>query len=347
MKSLSLKLIFLLLVWQVYLPANAQNENVVRAVIEEEDLKKLTAADEGIAEADLLMEQVNSLQTQIRAIENNNMLTAKDRKKQLDPLQSRAQQKHLQASAFYQKYHGQKFTIYKRYLDKFWKEHAGRESEYTNAKALEEQADQEYMLAAGYRIDAKRMNNGSTKMEKLFEASTLEAKSINNQLASLGACYALNEVSREPAEIAPVVALEKLPVVPPVVEAEVQKPDNTPKDSPVVVPPVAVQNSPQESVSQQVTMPVPVSGDVSYRVQLLASKVKLSKEQVAKTYRGNEPVVEMQEDGWYKYQLDGGNSLKKAQTLRQQCGITGAFIVPYRGSLKITFKEAAQIVAGE
>jgi len=331
--KLTLKITLILLLWHGYQQANAQNEGAIRAVIEAGDIKKLKKADEGLAEADRIMVQVREMNSEILAIESNTALDEKSRKKKLHPLQARTQQEHLQASALYKKYHEQKFVIYKGYLDKFWKDHTGDESDYQNAKALYDQSDNDYLEAAGYRIDAKKMNNGSTKMEKLTDANALEIKSINNQLTALTECYAIAAVIREPAEAVSVVS-ETQQVPPPPVSS-------------VVPPPAAAQTVPPEPAPKEVLQPGPVSQEVSYRVQLIASKIPLTSDQVAKTYKGKEPVLEMQENGWYKYQLDGGKSLKRAQELRQQCGITGAFIVPYRGSVKITFKEAAQLLTSQ
>jgi hypothetical protein len=65
-------------------------------------------------------------------------------------------------------------------------------------------------------------------------------------------------------------------------------------------------------------------------------------EELDEIYKGSEIVVVIHEDGWYKYHLKAGNSLDVANNLKKNCGITGAFIVPYRRAAKIGLYEAMQ-----
>jgi hypothetical protein len=125
-------------------------------------------------------------------------------------LESQALQKQVQASALYEKCNEIKFSLYRQYIGDFWKDHAGEESNYINAKLIEEQASDNYFQATSYRIEAKKMDEGFAKVEKLTEANNLESQAIQKQLTALGVYHGIGEsVSEETSSV------ESLPVVTP------------------------------------------------------------------------------------------------------------------------------------
>jgi hypothetical protein len=350
--------LFLVALLQIPFQGKAQDESAIRPIIEAKDLKKLIKADDLQAEAEKILSDNIGLEKEILNMQQNTGLSDREIKRKTEPLAVRIRQKHVQASSLYEKCNELKFVVYKKYLDKFWKEHSGEEPGYLNAKALEEQASDVYFQAAGNRMEAKHMNDGDTKTEKLKEADSLEVDAIHKQLYSLGACYGITLASSGKAEVQPpgvTGTAEPKPDGGIAISPETQQAEINPAIAAVVpgaeeaITPLTVkpEQKVQPAVIEDPVNPEPAKtvtdkAEVSYRVQLIASRVVLTKEQIAQAYKGNEPVEIMEEAGWYKYQLNGGNSLKKAQELKLHCGIPGAFIVPYRNGVKITFKEAAQ-----
>jgi hypothetical protein len=197
--------IVLFLFFAIRLPA--QDEKSIRTIIEEVDLKKLIKADSYKDEADRFIEDANRLNMEVFSVQADPNLDEKAVNKKTGQLESQAQQKQVQASALYEKCNEVKFTVYKKYLDNFWNAHAGEESVYLNSKLLEEQASDNYFQAASYRIDAKRMDNGYAKVEKLAEADNLELQAIQKQLTALGIYYGIGESASQvaPAQDQPVV----------------------------------------------------------------------------------------------------------------------------------------------
>jgi hypothetical protein len=68
---------------------------------------------------------------------------------------------------------------------------------------------------------------------------------------------------------------------------------------------------------------------ISFRVQIAASTTALTKSNLTKIYDGDFDVIEVEEDGWYKYQIEVGNNYKSAREKEEIIDVEGAFLVPY------------------
>jgi hypothetical protein len=79
--------------------------------------------------------------------------------------------------------------------------------------------------------------------------------------------------------------------------------------------------------------------ELDFGVQLAASKVRLSSEQLSRMYSGAYPLTTVFEGGWYKYQLLTGYDLQRALDLLEICGVDDAFLVAYKnGKKQILYK---------
>jgi hypothetical protein len=203
--------LFILFCLFVYcVPLQAQDETAIRPVIKEGDIKKLDKADGYKSDADKLIEEANRLNMEVFTVQADPGLGEKAISKKSGQLESQALQKQVQASALYEKCNEIKFSLYRQYIGDFWKDHAGEESNYINAKLIEEQASDNYFQATSYRIEAKKMDEGFAKVEKLTEANNLESQAIQKQLTALGVYHGIGEsVSEETSSV------ESLPVVTP------------------------------------------------------------------------------------------------------------------------------------
>jgi hypothetical protein len=206
-------------------PVYSQDESAIKAIISESDLKKLVKADGYKSEAESLIEEANQLNMEVFTVQADPDMNERAIKKRVAQLENDARQKNFQASALYEKCNEIKFSLYKQYIDKFWDSHEGEESKYLNEKLIEEQASDNYFQAVSYRIEAKIMDEGYAKVEKLNDANNLEMQAVQKQLTTLAAYYSIidstspelpDEVSAadevlQPVEETPVVASEPLP----------------------------------------------------------------------------------------------------------------------------------------
>jgi hypothetical protein len=80
--------------------------------------------------------------------------------------------------------------------------------------------------------------------------------------------------------------------------------------------------------------------EINYHLQLVASRVALSPDELAIIYSGSEAVSVIYDHGWYKYHLKAGNSPEEAEQFRIINGVPKAFIIPYERAMKIDLPQA-------
>jgi hypothetical protein len=83
--------------------------------------------------------------------------------------------------------------------------------------------------------------------------------------------------------------------------------------------------------------------NIHYKVQIAAAKVSLNAKYLKNIYSGSKNIEETYEEGWYKYSISSGSSLKDAKAFIQNENIPGAFIISYIGDKKIELKEAIRL----
>jgi hypothetical protein len=330
---------------------NAQDEVIVKSYIDVDDLMTLTKADKMRADADRRMEEVSNMTRKIQSLQHDSSLSKRKAKNEIAALESKSWKKHVEASAIYEKSNDVKYDIYRRYLNRFWKEHEGQEGKFITAKMLEEQARGNYAQAYVYRRNTKHMNLGNVKMEKLTEANNLETAAIKKQIASLAACLgpsktgisaALPDTNAAPpaadtAAAAPLVAEKAAePVNPPVEEKK--------EVVPVVVPPVVPEAKKQAVKPVEKPLPIPDKPveQTLFRIQIAANKAPFSFGELAKIFPGNYPVEIVAEAGWYKYQFIGVPLFSDASAILHECGAKGAFVVAYLNQVKLNIADAVK-----
>jgi len=80
-----------------------------------------------------------------------------------------------------------------------------------------------------------------------------------------------------------------------------------------------------------------------FRVQVAASRVKLSEGRLSGIYSGNQKVRAITEEGWYKYQIDAGTTLHEARKTVKETGVEDAFPVVYLKGRKMNLSELVRI----
>jgi len=83
---------------------------------------------------------------------------------------------------------------------------------------------------------------------------------------------------------------------------------------------------------------LPEIGEIRYKVQVAASRVKMTKAEIREIYCGKHKVYEALEEGWYKYSIGFFENYNEALQLRDNICTPGAFVVAYKNSQKVTIK---------
>jgi len=332
----------------------AQDEAAIRMLMEPADQRKLEKADRIRKEADRRMDEVNTIYAEIRSIRQDSTLKKRAMKARSSVLEDKSWQKQVQASALYEKSNGRTYAIYKKYLNRFWREHEGEEQDFLTAKIQEEQARDNFDQASLFRRRSKHMNLGIPKIERLTEANHLEAASLKRQVTSLAACY---EISAEQ----PVAADTVKPTAPVVAQVTPQSRDTIriPEMSePETVETKPVQEEPKtvtveaKPVTEEVkplpepvkptpaaTAPEQAADHVVFRIQIAASRAPLTFGDLAKMYTTDFPVEVVSEGGWLKYQTIGVPLYADAQRVLREINAKGSFIVAYRKGIKQSLPE--------
>jgi len=84
-----------------------------------------------------------------------------------------------------------------------------------------------------------------------------------------------------------------------------------------------------------------------YKIQIFASKVKMSNQFLQNAYKGKEKLDENLENGWYKYTIGNYKSYKEAKTARDHLGIETAFIVAYLNEKRIELSTYSRFPANK
>jgi hypothetical protein len=379
---------------------HAQDEVSIRPVIASADLKKLDKAHVYKQDADEHINEANRLNMEVFSVQADPGQDEKTKTRKAGQLESQAQHKQMQASALYEKCNEIKFSVYKKYLEDFWNKHAGEESDYLNAKLLEEQASDNYFQAASYRIDAKRMDNGYAKVQKLSEADNLEIEAIQKQLTALGIYYKIGEITpptltaeagQPPADVLPSAAEPEMTLPGQMMinqemiekynrySASGQYMDTTLSTGQIAgitdfdtdrmlqlwydyiygrgtfeaeqflaarkdtLQTITAELGPEQPskpnlegefigvvTDENKSKLIPADEKVIYRVQLSANRSKLSQRALRKMYYGNKSVEMINENGWYKYSVGDFETYEEASNFRKASGISNAFVAAYR-----------------
>ena len=92
-------------------------------------------------------------------------------------------------------------------------------------------------------------------------------------------------------------------------------------------------------VSKKQTTSTTIKGLI-FKVQIAASRNKLSDTYLKEVYNGNETIDILNEDNWYKYSLGRLNKYDQALDLKNQINVDGAFIVAYQNGVKVPLYDA-------
>jgi tetratricopeptide (TPR) repeat protein len=87
--------------------------------------------------------------------------------------------------------------------------------------------------------------------------------------------------------------------------------------------------------------------DFYFRVQIAASKIKISDIQLKTIYGGIKETRFFKEDGLYKYYIEETFSYPNAKQVLKESGVQNAFIVAYKGNTKWNLNEAIGIQKNE
>ena len=83
--------------------------------------------------------------------------------------------------------------------------------------------------------------------------------------------------------------------------------------------------------------------NIVFRLQIAASKIKLSQQHLKNIYDGPVQIDERYEDGWFRYSLRAGKNIEEARVFTDKVNIPGSFITAYHLDEKIDLMVAIKL----
>ncbi len=80
--------------------------------------------------------------------------------------------------------------------------------------------------------------------------------------------------------------------------------------------------------------------EIEWHVQIAASRVPLTQNELSNIYSGDQNISLVIEEGWYKYRLKAGSSYSAAKEIKENCNVPKAFIVAYYRAKKVPITRA-------
>lgn len=224
------------------------------------------------------------------------------------------------ASALFNEGNLLKYNVYhKGCLDFFTKHRYEAPSGLENAKAFQKEAVNYLQKAQLNRRSAENFVNEYKKIyDRFFEAFSLEIIAVKKE------GRALQIYMDWPIHYAYVFDEDvEQNLFKPIVATVVPK-----KDTSVVQP-----------VKEQV-IEVPDSTIIYYSVQIAAHTVQMSEQHIHESiYKGDMKILEIHEDGWFKYLIGHYKTLEDAASLLNALNVEKAFVVAYKNGRRVPLKE--------
>jgi len=95
----------------------------------------------------------------------------------------------------------------------------------------------------------------------------------------------------------------------------------------------------QETISESYSDNVSNTG-LLFKVQISASRKRLSAQELQKIYSGSEKIVESSEDNWFKYTLGSFTQYQRAFELKSSSHVRGSFVVAYFNGTRVKITKA-------
>lgn len=84
----------------------------------------------------------------------------------------------------------------------------------------------------------------------------------------------------------------------------------------------------------------PGAGEITFSVQILATRTAVKFSDLRSIYKGNYPVIENKINGWYKYSVGSFGTYDEAADYKEKCGVAGAFVVAFKDRRPLELQEA-------
>ncbi len=287
-------------------------EDRIRNEMSSDQINKILSADEKVAKANQLMEQVEEMDKEVSSFlrtaeTGDRWRTRRKAKRKARKLGKKARKQRIEAAEMYEEGYKDIYLVYKEKLNEYIHD-SGTSADATEAKKLISQAKKNFVEATKQMHDLKRRDSNEHVADVLENSHQLKIQGLDFLIEGLCLyveCY--------PKPVEP----EKEDTVKPVIDV----------DSLVV-------EDDTEELEED------FSRGLIFQVQIIALTKKLSSHQQKSLYPKGELIEKFDEsDGLYKYRIGNFKTYDEAKQVKNNIG-KDSFIVPLRDGERITIREA-------
>jgi len=186
------------------------------------------------------------------------------------------------------------------------------------------------------KSDEPKLNistNDSSKIDTLalepqiIDSLANQPKLIDSTIVQTDTIVEPNNPEVIPTKVNPVVVEE-----PKIEEPIIEQPK---VEEPIKIEPVQVAKKPEK------VAPSGNGNGIEFRLQIAASKKKMTPSQLKHIYKGNLTIDEEDRgDGWYRYSIAKSSSYSEVKSQKKQCGVVDAFISASNNGVSMLVSEA-------
>ncbi len=359
-------------------PSLHASEKELKSILNEKELKRIESAEKLITKGDSYIKETVELEKEVKSLQNAD---GRIKTRKINKYNKKIAEVKTKAALYYQDGYKKYIDVLDGRLKDIEKS-GNSEAKQTrdDIKALEKKARKQYNKAENMSSPEKvieLLELAQSNQQKAIELQTASLISLSEIIEPEAALIAEEPIALDSTTVEPLVIEE------PVTEtsdsimittsdiAEMVTPAETPvstatfptttvstaaiataaiatpTDSVIVVDTPVVE-SPQETITEPVVIEetTPVNPDVFLTIQILADKKQATAAQLSSLYNGDNEVIEMNVNDWYKYSVGKFQDLDKAKANMKAEGIKG-FIVAYNKNQRISVKEAVTLLNGE
>jgi hypothetical protein len=242
---------------------------------------------------------------------------------------------YMQASNYYKDGHKGQYKILELELQESLKTRDSNE-------AREGLMDGESLFknARKVRLSAQNRATDDETVKLYYDAAILEKQALDlmegffkSELAAGGSSDVVAENSDTKSHQEEVFVPVIQPPVPPA----------TVIAAPVVVPPIVVPAAPAKDAVEPKLASNKEQPKVFFSIQILADRTKTDDAVVRKVYKGSQPIIHIEGDGWHRFMVGKFSSVADARKAMTSEGIKG-FVVAYNGEKRIPVQEAVELL---
>lgn len=287
-----------------------------------EHLGHIKEAEKLIAKADVLLEESNKMNIDIKKLRVQAEASSGGSKRRYERkarrIGRRSIKRRFKAAGLYEQAHDAISDVYRKRLWQIRPKDIPERLEL--GKMLIDEAKQHFKAARSLRRKLNREEDVLKVAELVDESKQLEELGLTKQAKAFGVYLGWPEVMKEFEQD---------------LKPQDEKPDTTTQTTDELV--VLKDEDEKQDTSE---VEAPDDARIVFSVQILATRRKPTQQRLQTVYSGSQEIHEQHIEGWYKYSIGQFDSYEQAARFRDAIGVYDSFVVASKNGKRIDIQEA-------